>query len=288
MALLSLKATASCEFGLPEWLFDLDGPGHYLRRIKSVSISIPCVVGPYASVNCTASLLASSVRHSPLLAGAYARQGEDNARFVDHFGSIRSVVTSSGNNDSGLFETQLRDERYLPFEGSGVIGRWRLSLPGEFAQFDHGTIADAIVHLRYTAREGGEALRQAAVGNLVDTLAQANGNTPSLLLGLRNDYPAEWQRFLNGDALALALARDRFPYIAQGRTIEVQSMALVLIGDTSPAPQALSAQQVGLAEMPSLAPSQHEAVLLQFAPDSPLSEPDPNANPFLLLRCTIT
>ena len=65
LALLALKATGSCEFDLPEWLFDLDGPGHYFRRIKTVSVSLPCVVGPYASVNCTASLLSSSVRIAP-------------------------------------------------------------------------------------------------------------------------------------------------------------------------------------------------------------------------------
>jgi hypothetical protein len=29
-------------------------------------------------------------------------------------------VTSGANVDSGLFETSLRDERFLPFEGAGV------------------------------------------------------------------------------------------------------------------------------------------------------------------------
>ena len=57
LALLALKEAGSCTVTLPEWLFDMDYPGHYLRRIKSVSISIPCVVGPYTSVNCTLSLL---------------------------------------------------------------------------------------------------------------------------------------------------------------------------------------------------------------------------------------
>ena len=41
LALLELKATGTCEVTLPEWLFDLDGPGHYLRRLKTVSLSIP-------------------------------------------------------------------------------------------------------------------------------------------------------------------------------------------------------------------------------------------------------
>ena len=34
-------------------------------------------------------------------------------------------------NDSGLFEPNLRDERYLPFEGCGAISSWCLELPKE-------------------------------------------------------------------------------------------------------------------------------------------------------------
>jgi hypothetical protein len=47
MALLKLKATGKCEIEVPEWLYDMDSPGQYMRRIKSVAISIPCIVGPY-------------------------------------------------------------------------------------------------------------------------------------------------------------------------------------------------------------------------------------------------
>ena len=36
-----------------EVLFDLDYPGHYLRRLKSVGLTIPCVTGPYTGVSCT-------------------------------------------------------------------------------------------------------------------------------------------------------------------------------------------------------------------------------------------
>jgi hypothetical protein len=84
-----------CEVTLPEELFDLDCPGHYFRRLKAVAVSIPCVVGPYASVNCTLTLTGSSVRTSAALAdGGYARDGDDPLRFSDHFGSVQSVVTS--------------------------------------------------------------------------------------------------------------------------------------------------------------------------------------------------
>ncbi|POR37841.1 Putative toxin subunit protein [Tolypocladium paradoxum] len=40
---------------LTEVLFDI--PGHYCRRIVSVSLSLPCIVDPYTSQNCTLRLL---------------------------------------------------------------------------------------------------------------------------------------------------------------------------------------------------------------------------------------
>ena len=139
-----------------------------MRRMKSVSLSIPCVTGPYTGVNCTLTLVKGSVRHSNALRnGQYARDAEsDDARFTDSYGAIQSIVTSSGQNDSGLFETNLRDERYLPFEGAGVISTWRIELPTAFRQFDYETISDVILHLRYTAREGGELLREQATATL--------------------------------------------------------------------------------------------------------------------------
>jgi len=96
----------------------------------------------------------------------YARAGADDSRFSDHFGSLQSIVTSTGQNDSGLFETNFQDERYLPFEGAGAVSEWQLELPADLRQFNYDTISDVILHLRYTAREGGAVLRNGAVTNL--------------------------------------------------------------------------------------------------------------------------
>ena len=67
MEFLRLKITGRCEFGIPEWLFDLDYPGHYMRRIKSVAMTIPCVTGPYTGVHCRLTLLSSETRIDPIL-----------------------------------------------------------------------------------------------------------------------------------------------------------------------------------------------------------------------------
>ena len=163
-ALLQLKTKGSCEITIPEWLFDIDCPGHYMRRIKNVSISIPCVVGPYTSINCNLSLIKSTIRKIPLLKEAeYSRQGSEDDRFKDFYSTIQSIVTSSAQNDSGLFETNLREERYLPFEGSGTESTWKLEIPIEIKQFDYNTISDIILHIRYTAREGGAQLKSKSI-----------------------------------------------------------------------------------------------------------------------------
>ena len=40
LALLQLRTTGECTVSIPEELFDMDGSGHYFRRIKSVAVSI--------------------------------------------------------------------------------------------------------------------------------------------------------------------------------------------------------------------------------------------------------
>jgi hypothetical protein len=234
LALIQLRTTGRCNVFLPEELFDMDGPGHYFRRIKSVAVSIPCVTGPYTSVNCTLSLLKSSIRKSPLLGDGYARASAEDDRFSDHFGSLQSVVTSSGQNDSGLFETNLRDERYLPFEGSGVVSEWQLELPANVRQFDYDTISDVIMHLRYTAREGGGLLRKGAVDNLNERLSAAQTAGSVRLFSVRHEFPTEWAKFRNAKLdqavkiaeLTLHLREEHYPFFSRGRLEVVKRVDL--------------------------------------------------------------
>lgn len=97
LALLTLKTKGTCTVDIPEWLYDLDCPGHYMRRIKSIAVSIPAVVGPYTSMNCTVTLQESRLRKSPLLKdGDYKRQDGEDARFIEYMGAVTSEVVTSG------------------------------------------------------------------------------------------------------------------------------------------------------------------------------------------------
>ena len=116
-AILRLKETGKCEFELPEVLFDMDYPGHYKRRIKSVSISIPCIAGPYTNVNATLRLKANKFRNSAIVGKKYEEKIEESDdRFNSFIIPITSIAASSAQNDSGMFELNFKDERYLPFK----------------------------------------------------------------------------------------------------------------------------------------------------------------------------
>jgi hypothetical protein len=225
LALLQLRATGSCTVSLPEELFDLDGPGHYFRRMKTVAVTIPCVAGPYVGVNCTLTLLNSSIRTSAQVgASGYPRTGSDDPRFDDNYSAVQTIVTSAGVNDSGLFETNLRDERYLPFESSGVISTWQISLPADVPQFDRNSISDVILHVRYTARDGGDVLKKPAVANLTQLIDAAQTVGSRRLLSVRHDFPTDWAKFRGVTlaagtptaSLSLTLLPQHYPFWAQG------------------------------------------------------------------------
>jgi len=108
---------------VPEALFDLDSPGHFLRRLKSVALSMPSTVGRYTGVHPKLTLLNSSVRNKgdgTQNVADYPRKGAQDARFTDDSGE-ESVVASGALDASGVWEVALRDERRMPFEGRGAI-----------------------------------------------------------------------------------------------------------------------------------------------------------------------
>lgn len=248
LALLKLKQNGTCFINLPEEIFDMDYPSHYMRRIKSVSLSIPCVAGPFTTVSCTLTLTKNSMRVSSIGSGTYARKTSsglpaDDNRFRDNISTIQSIATSQAQNDTGLFELNFRDERYLPFEGAGAITSWQIQLPAALRQFDYQTISDVIIHLKYTSREGGELLKTAAEANLlqnIKAMSPSAGDTGLFrAFSARQDFPTEWYAFLNpvSNAVDQVLAIDitnRFPFYTQGKTIKVTKIQM--IADCSLAP----------------------------------------------------
>ncbi len=249
LALVTLKTTGTCMVTLPEWLFDLDYPGHYRRRITSVSLSIPCVVGPYTSVNCTLSLTNNGVRVKDGVAGGYGDPllAPDD-RFVKEQAPIQSIATSHAQNDSGMFELSFADERFLPFEGAGAVSQWTIDLPIAHNQFDFATISDLVLHVRYCAEPGSSALVTAAKANLATVAPKAGVR----MFVLNHEFGTEWQRFLSpqpntDQTLTFALERKHLPFAARTATnIKVTQIDLI-VGDDHPGAFDVSVQTPGAA-----------------------------------------
>jgi hypothetical protein len=126
-----LKENGSTSFDLTESHFQ-DYPGLTNLRIKTVSVSLPALVGPYQDICATLTQTSSTI---------------DNLVSTES----KQVVLSHGLEDSGLFTLNYEDERFLPFEGSGVVSSWTLSFStGQEEIYD--SLNDVIFHLRYTAK----------------------------------------------------------------------------------------------------------------------------------------
>jgi Tc toxin complex TcA C-terminal TcB-binding domain/Neuraminidase-like domain/Salmonella virulence plasmid 28.1kDa A protein len=232
-ALVRLRETGECQFTLPEVLFDLDFAGHYFRRIKSVAVSVPCVVGPYTGVSGTLTLLSSKVR---IKSNAVQAKYSHDENFRASSLPVQAIATSSGQNDTGMFELNFRDERYLPFEGAGVISKWRFELPGSFRTFDYSTISDLVLHVRYTARQGGGKLKELAEAgliNAVNSFVASHGDQGfARLISLRQEFPSEWHRFVTnidktgGASEQFVITKSRFPFLVDERTITVKKVDL--------------------------------------------------------------
>jgi hypothetical protein len=153
-ALEELKRTGACDFYLSEALFDYDFPGHYARKVKSISLSIPAVVGPYQNVKATLTQTQNWIATNNQFAGTKYLLGLDqksptpppaNSGVRVGWASDQQIALSRGMDDSGLFTLDFHDERYLPFEGTGVVSNWHLEMPLETNRFDFAQLSDVII-----------------------------------------------------------------------------------------------------------------------------------------------
>lgn len=142
-----LVNNGAIEFELTQALFDDDYPGHCLRRIKRISISLPAILGPYEDIRAVLTQTSSEV----VMPG-------DNQSVMSSLRANQQITLSTGIDDNGLFTLNFQDERYLPFEFTGAISKWLLSFPNHAAQRAMlESLTDIIVHVQYTARADGGA-----------------------------------------------------------------------------------------------------------------------------------
>jgi len=222
LSLVELRTLGKCNFSIPELYFDLKYPGHYKRKIKAVRVSIPCIVGPYVNVGARLSLTKSKIRLSANV--------KDELKTVPLRRNL-SIATSNAQSDSGVFEFNFKDERYMPFEGAGAVdSEWRLTLPQEFRQFDYETISDVILDISFTAEDGGEHFQEKVEIQSKETLNSISSSSLYQLFDLKADFPDEWGNYNHSTeldkSLKLKLRTSHFPYYASNYEITIHNSKL--------------------------------------------------------------
>ncbi|MBO9998655.1 MAG: hypothetical protein J7641_06540 [Cyanobacteria bacterium SID2] len=225
IAFLQLRETGRCQFTLGELLFDRDFPGHYFRIIKSVSLSIPAVVGPYETVHATLTQTGHKTLMSPDLAGVQYLLGEEQNMpdsIRADWRSNQQIAVSTGVEDSGVFELDFNDDRYLPFEGTGAVSTWLLELPKPTNRFDFDTITDVVIHLRYMCKTDSGSFKQSVMD--LEAFKQYRGLR---LFSLAHEFSTDWYAFKNQvdvRSTTLSLPKNTIPANVNATEISVRQI----------------------------------------------------------------
>ncbi len=198
------------EFNLNQAMFDFDYPGHYFRQIKSISVSIPAIIGPYQNLHATLVQLGNSVvlepdtsaaRHlvSRSLPDIDATDAPDTSVLRESWKSSQQIAISRGVDDSGVFNLDFNDPRYLPFENTGAVSTWQLTMPPETNRINFGNLSDIIVRVRYTALDGGEKYRKDIQG-LYQGRKALQPYLHTKAIELKQAYPDQWRYIIKGEA----------------------------------------------------------------------------------------
>ncbi|MBI2985750.1 MAG: hypothetical protein HYY45_03175 [Deltaproteobacteria bacterium] len=180
--LIELRETGKITFNtLMDW-FDWDFPGHYLRLIKSVKVSVLALVPPIDGIH---AMLTNGGESSVVVNenGGFVKK-----RAMRTYGEI--IALDAAYNESGLFVLDYNDPMFLPFEGLGVETEWTFELSRATNRFNFDTIIDVLFTIEYTALHSEEYARQ-----VKERLG--DHSSASTYLDLRQTFPDQWYHLKN-------------------------------------------------------------------------------------------
>ncbi len=158
-------------------LFDRDFPGHYLRLIRSVKVTVIALVPPHNGIR--ASLTNSGISqvvtaienvnkvHSdsdPML-NTNNKKVSESFKQITITRPVETIALTSPFDSSGVFQLDHKDDLLMPFEGLGVATDWVFEMPKAANQIDYRSIADVLITIEYTALES-PAYRQQVIQQL--------------------------------------------------------------------------------------------------------------------------
>jgi hypothetical protein len=233
------RETGSLPFATPMALFDQGFPGHYLRLIKRVRVSVVALIPPTRGIRAT------------LIASGLSRvvSGGDVFQTIVVRRDPEVIAFTSPSNATGLLELEPEGELLLPFESMGVDTTWELQMPRAANPFDYRTIADVVFTVEYTALQSF-TYRQQVIQELDDTVSAERA------FSVRDQFADQWYALHNPTqasspmTIRFTLARQDFPphladvriqhvllaiVRAPGRIFEISNTQLLLTaqGDTA-------------------------------------------------------
>jgi hypothetical protein len=227
------RQTGELTFETPGEWFDRQFPGHYLRLIRRVRLSVIALIPPSTGIRAT---LAQSGPSYVVIGGpAYSRVRVRGGGFDE-------VALSSPLSDAGVFDLDPQPQLRFPFEGSGLDCRWTLRLPRAANPFDFATLGDVLMTIEYTALSDAN-LRSQVIAGLRPT------TEVTLPLSLRGRYPDQWYQLHNRldrtppfQVYLDVSARLLPPHL---QSIQLSHVALLLAHDSGTLPEAITVEMLG-------------------------------------------
>jgi hypothetical protein len=174
-AFQKFRTTGVLPFNISSNLLDLQFPGHYLRLVYRVRVSVIALIPPSYGIRATLSSVGNS----------YTVIGGDTFQRVRVQRGPETIALTSPINASGLFELDAQPELLAPFEGMGLESAWEFRLPRAANPLDYSTIADVLINLEYTALHSYDYEQQVL-------LSLDREVSLDRAFSLRQDFPDAW------------------------------------------------------------------------------------------------
>jgi hypothetical protein len=230
------QQSGALRFGTPMQWFDEDFPGHYLRLVKRVRVSVVGLIPPTHGIRATL--------RSSGLSRVVTADGDVAFREVVMRRDPELVAFTGPVLAGGVFELDSQPTMLLPFESTGVDTMWELQLPRAANPFDFRSIADVLVTMEYTALHSDDYRRQVLQR---PEITVRRGDRP---LSLRRDFPDEWYALHNpapgGGARAARLTLTAADFPSHLDDVTTEQLVLFLdAGDEDVAPTTVTLRHGG-------------------------------------------
>jgi len=186
------RETGVILFATPMELFDRVFPGHYLRLIHKVRVSVIALIPAVDGIRATLSTT-TGISRIVTVTGGQTFQSVVVRR------DRESVALTSTRDATGLFDLSPQSvDMLLPFEAMGVDTTWEFRMPKAANLFDYRSLADVLITIEYTALNSVDYTQQ-VIQRLSSTLS---ADRP---FSFRNELADQWYDLHNPDPTAASI-----------------------------------------------------------------------------------